>query len=197
MHLLTVLFITACLQVASSFVPASHTYTLSININKIHRGGASLPPPLPTTVTTFRQTTSSSTENKDLTVPTLPAWDPTNWTPKAFHNSPLARSAAILLTLALVGFSGKAPLTRVSSKAAATVHLLTFSTWFGTVVYTTFVAGITMFQNLPRQTFGKLQAKLFPKYFSLCSICVLLQVGADCEVDLWKKICCVALRCVE
>ena len=33
-----------------------------------------------------------------------------------------------------------------------------------------------MFQNLPRQTFGKLQAKLFPKYFLLCTISILLQV---------------------
>ena len=32
----------------------------------------------------------------------------------------------------------------LSPKPAATVHLLSFGTWFGTVVYTTFVAGITV-----------------------------------------------------
>jgi Domain of unknown function (DUF4149) len=54
--------------------------------------------------------------------------------------------------------------------------LLSFSTWFGTMVYTTFVLGITMFKNLPRKTFGNLQAKLFPKYFALSSIAIVLQV---------------------
>ena len=33
-----------------------------------------------------------------------------------------------------------------------------------------------MFKNLPRQTFGKLQSKLFPKYFSLCSLTIMLQI---------------------
>jgi hypothetical protein len=53
---------------------------------------------------------------------------------------------------------------------------LAFGTWFGTVFYTTFIAGLTMHNNLPRQTFGKLQSKLFPKYFLLCTISILLQV---------------------
>ena len=118
----------------------------------------------------------STTEKDNLTAPTLPKWDPTNWTPKRLHNSPLFRSAAILGTLALAGISTKSPLTKISAKAGATINMLSFGTWFGTVVYTTFVAGITMFKNLPRQTFGKLQAKLFPKYFSLCSVTILLQV---------------------
>jgi len=56
------------------------------------------------------------------------------------------------------------------------MHLFAFSTWFGTMIYTTFIFGITAFKNLPRQTFGKLQAKLFPKYFSLGSICLVIQV---------------------
>ena len=45
------------------------------------------------------------------------------------------------------------------------------------MAYTTFVLGITMFKNLPRQTFGKLQAKLFPKYFLLSTITIMLQVS--------------------
>ncbi len=168
MRLLAILLLTACFHGVSSFLPVSHPL-----LTKLHRGGDRLPP---TTTTPFQTTTSNTEKNNELNVPSLPRWDPTNWTPKAFHNSPLARSAAILLTLALVGFSGNTSLAKISAKTAATVHLLSYSTWFGTVVYTTFVAGITMFQNLPRQTFGKLQSKLFPKYFSLCSVCVLLQV---------------------
>lgn len=119
---------------------------------------------------------STSTDDSELAVPTLTKWDPSNWTPKRLHNSPLFRSAAILGALALAGYSTKS--VSFSSKAAATVNMLSFGTWFGTVVYTTFVAGITMYKNLPRQTFGKLQSKLFPKYFSLCSITILLQVRA-------------------
>lgn len=64
----------------------------------------------------------------------------------------------------------------LSPKAAATVHLLSFATWFGTVVYTTFVAGITMFKNLPRRVFGKIQSKLFPLYFRVCSVMVGVQI---------------------
>lgn len=108
----------------------------------------------------------------------LSKWDPTNWTPKRLHNSPLFRSAAILAALAVAGLSTKSPLTKISTKVGATAHLLSFATWFGTVFYTTFIAGITMYKNLPRQTFGKLQSKLFPKYFNLCSIAILLQVRA-------------------
>ncbi len=120
--------------------------------------------------------TSPSLESEQLSVPTLSKFDPVNWTPKRLHNSRLFRSAAILGALALAGYSTKAPLTKISTRASATINILSFGTWFGTVVYTTFVAGITMYKNLPRQTFGKLQARLFPKYFSLCSITILLQV---------------------
>lgn len=118
---------------------------------------------------------STDTDDK-LVVPTLPKWDPTNWTPKRLHNSPLFRSAAILAALTAAGVSTKSPLTKISAKAAATAHLLSFATWFGTVFYTTFIAGITMYKNLPRQTFGKLQSKLFPKYFNLCSVAIVVQM---------------------
>lgn len=35
--------------------------------------------------------------------------------------------------------------------------MLAFAAWLGSTVWTTFVAGITMMRNLPRQQFGKLQ----------------------------------------
>lgn len=65
---------------------------------------------------------------------------------------------------------------RISPKVSATLHLLSFATWFGTVFYTTFIAGITMFKNLPRRSFGQLQSKLFPKYFQLCATMVGVQM---------------------
>jgi len=101
----------------------------------------------------------------------------TEWTKKRVWNTGAFRSIAILGALSAAGFSAKSPLNMVSAQAAATIHVLSFATWFGTVAYTTFVAGITMFKNLPRQTFGKLQAKLFPKYFALSSIMLVLQLA--------------------
>lgn len=98
------------------------------------------------------------------------------WTKPRLHNTKWFRSVSILSALFLAGAFDKSPLSFLSTKATSLIHLLSFSVFFGTSFYTTFIAGITMFQNLPRQTFGKLQAKLFPKYFSLCSISILLQV---------------------
>lgn len=57
------------------------------------------------------------------------------------------------------------------------VHMLANATWLGSVVWTTFIAGITMFKNLPRQTFGRLQSKLFPLYFGLNAVCTTVMLG--------------------
>jgi Domain of unknown function (DUF4149) len=107
--------------------------------------------------------------------------DKEEWTKKRLHNTAAFRSAALLLALAAAGRASSstvaAPVVSLlPATMAASIHVLSFATWFGTVAYTTFVAGITMFQNLPRQTFGRLQAKLFPKYFSLCSVAIVLQL---------------------
>jgi hypothetical protein len=111
----------------------------------------------------------------------------------ALHNSNVFRLVAILYALLFAIYQGSAAAPGASTNAflnsmgrylvlppsaAATVHLLSFSIWFGTVVYTTFVAGITMFKNLPRRVFGTLQSKLFPLYFRLCSVMIGVQVRA-------------------
>jgi hypothetical protein len=108
----------------------------------------------------------------------------------ALHNSNFFRAVSILYALLFAVYTtSKSPEATtnalgklgkhliLSSKAAATVHMLSFGTWFGTVVYTTFIAGITMFKNLPRRTFGTLQSKLFPLYFQLCTGMLALQVS--------------------
>jgi hypothetical protein len=38
-------------------------------------------------------------------------------------------------------------------------------------------AGITMFKNMPRQMFGKVQSKLFPLYFAVISACCAVLLG--------------------
>jgi Domain of unknown function (DUF4149) len=98
------------------------------------------------------------------------------WTKARLHNTNAFRSAAILGAVAAAGLATKSPLNLLSAQGTALLHLLSFSTWFGTTVYTTFILGITMFKNLPRKTFGTLQSKLFPKYFALSSVAIVLQV---------------------
>ena len=118
------------------------------------------------------------------------ASDNTPFIRPALHNSNIFRAISILYALLFAVYTtSKSPsaatnsLTKLgkhlilSSKAAAAVHMLSFGTWLGTVVYTTFIAGITMFKNLPRRTFGTIQSKLFPLYFQLCTGMIALQVS--------------------
>lgn len=78
-------------------------------------------------------------------------------------NKPVVRFLALAGAVALAARSaGFLP-----STAVRFVHMLAFGTWFGTLAWTSFIFGIVAFRNLPRQTFGRLQSKLFPKYFAL------------------------------
>eukprot|EP00527_Entomoneis_sp_CCMP2396_P006058 CAMPEP_0198144144 /NCGR_PEP_ID=MMETSP1443-20131203/13542_1 /TAXON_ID=186043 /ORGANISM="Entomoneis sp., Strain CCMP2396" /LENGTH=267 /DNA_ID=CAMNT_0043807495 /DNA_START=77 /DNA_END=880 /DNA_ORIENTATION=- len=97
----------------------------------------------------------------------------TEWIKPRNHNSSPFRGLALLTALAGAGAASRSFLP---ANIAATVHILSFGTWFGSVTYTTFIAGLTMFKNLPRKMFGTLQSKLFPKYFALCSATLVLQL---------------------
>lgn len=81
-------------------------------------------------------------------------------------NAPAVRILALAATVALAAWST----SFLSTAALGFVHMLIFGSWFGTLAWTSFVFGIVAFRNLPRQTFGRLQSKLFPKYFALSSI---------------------------
>jgi hypothetical protein len=60
---------------------------------------------------------------------------------------------------------------------ATAAHVLAWGAQLGTTVYTTFFAGVLMFKNLPRQTFGRLQSHLFPAYFSILAACQVIQAA--------------------
>eukprot|EP00898_Chlorokybus_atmophyticus_P002914 jgi/Chlat1/3623/Chrsp237S03613 len=94
------------------------------------------------------------------------------WLTPAIHNKNAVRALAIAGAVVLSAQSS----IMISSRLAWFLHFVAFGCWLGTSVYTTFIAGIVMFRNLPRQTFGKLQARLFPRYFQLnaASLLVLL-----------------------
>jgi len=105
------------------------------------------------------------------------------WLAPSVVNSAPARLA--LSTVAAVGVAQGASLAGVQALAAA--HVLLFATFLGSTVWTTFVAGILMFKNLPRRTFGKLQAKLFPAYFLLASACLVGSLATACMLPgVWS-----------
>jgi hypothetical protein len=109
------------------------------------------------------------------------------WTKPRLHNTGAFRSMAILGALAVAGLSSNSPFHLLSAQSMAALHMFSYATWFGTMVYTTFILGLTMFRNLPRKTFGNLQAKLFPIYFALSSIAIILQVSLSFVVGLKVK----------
>lgn len=164
MRVLTSLIVLACLVGSAwSWQPSSRVVLGSLTTNAIVSAKN-----VPQRPSSLLAATEASTEETQADTKS------TEWTKPRLHNSPAFRSAAILTVLALA--SQTAPLGFISPSTMGSVHVLSYGTWFGTVAYTTFVAGITMFKNLPRKVFGNLQAKLFPKYFSLCSITLVLQV---------------------
>lgn len=63
------------------------------------------------------------------------------------------------------------------TQTAAFIHLASFSVNFGMIVWVTFVAGLVMFKNMGRQAFGRVQSKLFPKYFAISVLTLALQIG--------------------
>lgn len=81
----------------------------------------------------------------------------------------LALTATVAATARGVGF--------LPAQGVAFVHLLALASWLGSTVWVTFIAGLTMFRNMPRQLFGKVQSKLFPAYFGLHAASALVILG--------------------
>jgi hypothetical protein len=60
---------------------------------------------------------------------------------------------------------------------APAVHLFAFATVFGTMIWVSFIGGIIMFKNLERHVFGNLQSHLFPAYFKIIALCLIIMMG--------------------
>jgi hypothetical protein len=90
-------------------------------------------------------------------------------------NAPAVRVVSIA---AIVALSAKASGTFLTAKLLGFVHMMAFGFWFGTLAWTSTIFGIVAFRNLPRQTFGKLQSKLFPKYFAVTGFAPLFMMGS-------------------
>ncbi|GLC38364.1 hypothetical protein PLESTB_001268800 [Pleodorina starrii] len=78
-------------------------------------------------------------------------------------NTPAVRAASVLAAVAAVAGST----VLLPNTVGAFLHVTSYAVLLGTQLWNTFFVGLTMFKNLPRQTFGKVQAKLFPQYFAL------------------------------
>ena len=93
----------------------------------------------------------------------------------SLFNNPAVRAVAIAAGVAAAA-TGTSALS--SAGTLASVHLTAFGISLGTQIYTTFFLGLAMFRNLPRQTFGRLQAKLFPIYFAVVAATTLFQFAS-------------------
>lgn len=80
----------------------------------------------------------------------------------ATHQAHEATHQALSTSLAVAHQAQSAAVT-----VARVLHLLAFSVAVGTGFWVTFVAGIVMFNALPRRQFGFIQSKLFPAYFQV------------------------------
>ena len=107
----------------------------------------------------------------------------------------LFRGTAILVTLILSILSAdKVSINVVKSmeRSKWNIHLFAFSCFYGCSMWVTFVAGLVMFNNLPRHTFGKIQSKLFPKYFQysilFIGICLSMEASVLVRSRLLKDI---------
>ncbi|KAJ9696630.1 hypothetical protein PVL29_008710 [Vitis rotundifolia] len=77
-----------------------------------------------------------------------------------------------------------------SSKLTAALklaHLLCFASAWGAALWVTFIGGIIMFKNLPRHTFGNLQSKMFPAYFSMVGVCCAVSTASFGYLHPWKS----------
>jgi hypothetical protein len=56
------------------------------------------------------------------------------------------------------------------------VHLFTFTFWYGTLLYFTFIQAPMLFKTLSHPLFGEVQSHLFPAYYLISYICGTLLV---------------------
>lgn len=60
---------------------------------------------------------------------------------------------------------------------SASIHLLLFSTLFGSQLFHGFIGGPVTFGVVPRKTFGLMQSKIFPIYFGMGTVIPAALIG--------------------
>ncbi|KAF8069605.1 Tmem205 [Scenedesmus sp. PABB004] len=88
-------------------------------------------------------------------------------------NTPWARALGTAAAVAATAAST----TVMPAQGAHFVHLLCWGVMLGANVWNSFFVGLTMFKNMPRQMFGRVQSKLFPAFFALTTGANLVLLG--------------------
>mmetsp|Transcript_22395 Transcript_22395/g.21528 ORF Transcript_22395/g.21528 Transcript_22395/m.21528 type:complete len:246 (-) Transcript_22395:164-901(-) len=117
-----------------------------------------------------------STTKNDVKVPTVGGF--------FLSRRQIIRAATIFLALLLSILSANNKVSfstlQVLKESKWKMHLFAFSCFYGCGMWVSFVSGLVMFNNLPRHIFGKLQSKLFPRYFQYSilwiGVCLAMEV---------------------
>jgi uncharacterized membrane protein len=56
------------------------------------------------------------------------------------------------------------------------LHLLSLATWLGSVIFFSFVAAPSIFKNFERKMAGDIVGAIFPKYFFVNEICIIVAI---------------------
>jgi len=59
------------------------------------------------------------------------------------------------------------------------LHFFSFAGWFGSTVWVILLSPRLLFQTVSRQTFGKIQSKLFPQYFGFSAATLLTMMATN------------------
>lgn len=77
--------------------------------------------------------------------------------------------SVILFMLTVMCKETDIPFSQASLRVA---HLCSFSAWFGTSVWVSFIAGVVLMRAVDIETFGLAQTKLFDAYFRFSLLCL-------------------------
>ncbi|CAM9538798.1 unnamed protein product [Pylaiella littoralis] len=78
-------------------------------------------------------------------------------------------ASVVLLTLTTLTKQANIPLSQATLRLG---HLCSFSAWFGTSVWVSFIAGVVLMRAVNMDNFGLAQAKLFDAYFKFSLLCL-------------------------
>lgn len=67
------------------------------------------------------------------------------------------------------------------------LHLLIFSTQFGSMIWMSFIQGILLFKRLPKQQFSLIQSIVFPVYFIFCSLGITCMLTIQYNTTQYNK----------
>lgn len=119
-----------------------------------------------------RRVTTRAAAEAAVTAPTVPSTQTKDDVQGAMLEPSVVNKNWVRVGAVLAGVSAFAGSTAYMPGTLVTyIHLMAFAVFFGTNFWNSFFVGITMFKNMPRQMFGRVQSKLFPLYFGLTTSC--------------------------